>query len=95
MNAVSNWKDAIATGDSFRFDKIGGDRALIARIWLRLKELGCDPYSGDMLLLKDVETAINSLVEAVHKLNQLEIVLNDLSDSDGQTIVRLLEIFYN
>lgn len=95
MSAVQNWKDAIAAGDSCRFDQIGGDRALIRRAWLRLKELGCDPYSKDMLLLKDVEVAINGLVESARKLDQLEIVLNDLTDSDGQTIARLCEVFYD
>lgn len=95
MSAVQDWKDAVAAGDSFRFDKIGGDRALIRRAWLHLKELGCNPYSKDMLLLKDVEVAINGLVEAARKLDQLEIVLNDLNDSDGQTIARLCEVFYD
>lgn len=78
VSAVQIWKDAIAAADTFRFDKIGGDRALISRAWLRLKEKGVDPYCKDMLLLKDVELAINTLVEKSRKLDQLEIVLNDL-----------------
>lgn len=96
MNAtVRAWREAVAAGDTFRIDKVGGDRALIARIWKRLKDLGEDPMSGDMLLIRDLEQAINGLVEAHTKLDQLEIILNDLSDSDGRTIARFCEAFYN
>lgn len=95
MTAVQAWRDAVEAGDSFRIDKIRGDRALIARIWQRLRDLGESPLSGDMLLLRDLENAINGLVEAHIKLDQLDIVLNDLSDSDGQTIARFCEVFYN
>ena len=30
VSAVREWREAIAAGDSFRFDKIGGDSALIS-----------------------------------------------------------------
>lgn len=95
MSAVQDWKDAIAAGDTFRVDKIGGDRALIARIWKRLKECGSDPYSQDMLLLRDLEHAINGLVENTHKLDQLERILNDLRETDGRTMARISEVFYD
>lgn len=95
MTAVQIWKDAIAAADTFRFDKIGGDRALIARVWKRLRDMGIDRYSPDMLMLKDIELAICGLVEKARKLDQLEIVLNDLNETDGQTIARMSEIFYD
>ena len=64
MTIAQDWKDASEAGDSFRVDKVRGDRALIARIWRRLKDLGEDRYSRDMLLLRDLEHAICGLVEA-------------------------------
>lgn len=94
MSAVPAWKEAIAAGDTFRFAKTTGDRDLIARAWRRLKEFGADPLSQDMLLLKDVEIAINGLVESAHKLAELEAILNDLSETDAQTVARMCEVFY-
>jgi hypothetical protein len=52
-------KRAIALADTFRFDKIGGDKALLMRAWGALKGYGEDPLGRDMLMLRDVAGAIN------------------------------------
>jgi hypothetical protein len=48
------WREAIAANDTFRFDKVGGGRALLRRIWLQLKQSGIDPLSTEMLDLSDM-----------------------------------------
>lgn len=91
---VGVWEDAIARGDTFRSAKTSGDRALIARIWRRLRDGGEDPLSADMLSLKDIERGINSLIEKAAKLDRLEIILNDVNQSERRTIERI-SCFYS
>jgi hypothetical protein len=93
MREVGVWKDAIARGDTFRFAKTRGDRALIARIWQRLCDAGEDSLSADMLSLKDIERGINSLIEKAAKLDRLEIILNDVNQSERQTIERMSRLY--
>ena len=47
-----------------------------------------------MLALKDLELGINSLIEKAQKLDALEVILNDVGQSDKQTIERMAEVFY-
>jgi hypothetical protein len=89
------WKSALAANDTFKFAKVSGDRDLIHRVWLRLKEIGADPMSRDILAVKDLELAVNGLVEKSRKLDQLEEILSDVSQSDRRTIERLSDAFYD
>jgi hypothetical protein len=88
------WKDAIAEADTFKYAKVSGDRDLIRRVWTYLRDKRADPLSRDMLALKDLELGINSLIEKAQKLDALEVILNDVGQSDKQTIERMAEVFY-
>ncbi len=48
-----------------------------------------------MLAVKDLELAINSLVEKSAKLDQLEVILNDLNQTDKRAIERIADAFYD
>jgi hypothetical protein len=89
------WREAIAAADTFKYAKVSGDRDLIRRVWSYLRDMGADPLSRDMLALKDLELAINGLVEKARKLDQLEAIFNDTSDPDRRVIERLAEVFYS
>jgi hypothetical protein len=84
----------IATADTFRFSRIGGDKALIMRAWMTLRDYGENPLGAEMLMLRDVAEGINRLVEAERKLAELEAILNDTSTSDRRVIERLSEVFF-
>lgn len=99
MSGVTNasfdaWKDAVGRGDTFSFARVTGDRDLIRRVRLRLRNAGADALSRDMLALADLEQGINGLVEKAAKLDQLEIILNDTNAPDRSVIERLSEAFY-
>jgi hypothetical protein len=81
-------------GDSFRFDKVGGDRALIMRAWTALRDYGEDPLGPQMLMLRDIAEGINSLVEKSRKFDELEEILNDTASPDRAVIERLAEVFF-
>jgi hypothetical protein len=91
----AKWKDAIASHDTFLFAKVGGDTDLLMRAWRRLKEYGADPMSADMLILRDIVEGINVVVEKSRKLDQLEIIPNDINASDRDVIVRISDAFYD
>jgi hypothetical protein len=61
----------------------------------RYRSNGAEPLSLDILALKDLELGINGLIEKAHKLDQLEIILNDVNASDRDVIVRLSDAFYS
>jgi hypothetical protein len=88
------WREAIAVGDTFKYAKVSGDRDLLRRVWRYLRDKGADPLSRDLLALKDLELAINSLVEKSRKLDELETVLNCTDMPDRRVIERLAEVFY-
>lgn len=90
-----NWRDAVTRADTFRFAKITGDRDLLSRLWSKLKEKGSDPLSTDMLAIKDLEIAINQLIDKAAKYDQFELILNDTTISDRITIERLASAFYD
>lgn len=90
-----SWKRAIATADTFRFNKVGGDKALLMSAWRALKGYGENPLGTEMLILRDVAEAINRLVDAERKLAELELILADTSTPDRRVIERLSEVFYD
>jgi hypothetical protein len=47
-----------------------------------------------MLALKDLEVAINGLVEKSRKFDELEEILNDTASPDRAVIERLAEVFF-
>jgi hypothetical protein len=89
-----DWRDAIQKGDTFRFDKIGGDRTLIMAAWTALKNYGEAPLGPQMLMLRDVAEGINGLVAKAAKFDELEEILNDTASPDRAVIERLAQVFY-
>ena len=91
---VGDWRSAIEKGDTFRFDKIAGDKALILRAWAALKSYGENPLGPEMLMLRDEAEGINALVAKADKFDQFEIILNDTSEPDRRVIERIAEAFF-
>jgi hypothetical protein len=89
------WKDAVEAADTFRFNKVGGDKALLMRAWTALRDYGEDPLGAEMLILRDVAEGINSLVEKARKFDALETILNDTSAPGRRVIERLSDVFYD
>jgi hypothetical protein len=89
------WKEAVASGDTFKFAKVSGDRDLIGRMWKRLRDAGADPLSRDMLSVKDLEHGIIGLVEKGAKYDQLEDILNRTDLPDNRVIEMLSAAFYD
>jgi hypothetical protein len=91
---VAAWRDAVEAGDTFAFAKVSGDRDLIRRVWRYFRDKGADTLGRDMLALKDLELAINGLVEKSRKYDELEEILNDTASPDRAVIERLAQVFY-